>query len=244
MDTPGIHAPLHRLGQAMVETAARTMPDADLVLWMVDGSEPLTDEDRQVASLLEGAGSSRPVFLVLNKIDLLTEDQVRARAGEYGRLAPDAVQWTISALRGENIDALVEAVILALPLGPRYYPEDQVTDQQERFIAAELVREQVLLFLRQEVPHSVAVVVEEFKERRDDLTYVSAVIYVERATQKAIVLGKEGQMLKKIGQAARQSIEEMLGTRVYLDLWVKVRPNWRSNEQELRRLGYALPKDD
>ncbi len=247
IDTPGIHAPRHRLGQMMVETAAGTIPDADVVLWLVDVSELPNDEDRQVAGMLAALASSGnqvPVILGLNKADLVGPERLQAHAAAYGALVPGAQAWTLSALTGENVEQLLAAIIAALPPGPRYYPAEQVTDQQERFIAAELIREQVLLNLRQEVPHAVAVVVDQFKERRDDLIYISAVIYVERSSQKGIVLGKEGQMLKTIGQGARQSIEEMLGRKVYLDLWVKVRPDWRSNEQELRRLGYAPPKGE
>jgi GTP-binding protein Era len=148
----------------------------------------------------------------------------------------------VSAARGHNLDRLLDETIAALPPGPRYYPEDQVTDQQLRFMAGELVREQLLLQLGDEVPHSVAVLVNEFKERSPEMTYISAVIYVERESQKPIVLGKDGQKVKRIGQAARESIEALLGTRVYLELWVKVRPKWRSNDEELRRLGYPPPK--
>jgi GTP-binding protein Era len=137
---------------------------------------------------------------------------------------------------------LLSGLIAALPLGPQLYPEDEITDQQERFIAAELVREQALLNLRDEVPHAVAVLVNEFKDRSERMTYISAVIYVERETHKGILLGKDGQMLKRIGQGARREIEEMLDRQVYLDLWVKVRPKWRTNEEELRRLGYSTPK--
>ncbi|HEX9115349.1 MAG TPA: GTPase Era [Anaerolineae bacterium] len=244
MDTPGIHAPLHRLGQVMVDVAARSVPDADVVVWLADLASPPSTEDQQVAGLLKRLDPATPVFLALNKADLVPEAKLEARVATYAALAPTAQRWTISAMRGDNVDAMLAAITQALPLGPRYYPEEQVTDQQERFIAAELIREQVLLHLRQEVPHAVAVVVDEFKERRTDLVYVSAVVYVERTSQKGIVLGKDGQMLKQIGQAARQSIEQVLETHVYLDLWVKVRPDWRSNEQELRRLGYAPPKDD
>lgn len=244
MDTPGIHAPLHRLGQVMVDVAARSVPDADVVVWLADLASPPSTEDQQVAGLLKRLDPATPVFLALNKADLVPEAKLEARVATYAALAPTAQRWTISAMRGDNVDAMLAAITQALPLGPRYYPEEQVTDQQERFIAAELIREQVLLHLRQEVPHAVAVVVDEFKERRTDLVYVSAVVYVERTSQKGIVLGKDGQMLKQIGQAARQSIEQVLETHVYLDLWVKVRPDWRSNEQELRRLGYSSPKDD
>jgi GTP-binding protein Era len=147
-----------------------------------------------------------------------------------------------SATRGDNLDALLSRLIAALPLGPQLHPEDEITDQQERFIAAELVREQALLHLRDEVPHALAVLVNDFKERSEQLTYISAVIYVERETQKGILLGKDGQMLKRIGQGARREIEELLGRQVFLDLWVKVRPKWRTNEEELRRLGYHTPK--
>jgi GTPase len=241
VDTPGIHLPKHRLGQMMVDTAAEVIPDADAVLWLVAGSEPPNEEDRQVAGMLALLSTEVPIMLGLNKIDLVSPERPEQYTAAYNMLLPRAQPWMVSALRGDNVEQLVAAIIAALPLGPRYYPEEQVTDQQERFIAAELIREQVLLNLHQEVPYAVAVVVDQFKERRDDLTYVSALIYVERASQKGIVLGKDGQMLKKIGQAARKSIEEMLGRKVYLDLWVKVRPDWRSNEQELRRLGYTGP---
>ena len=148
----------------------------------------------------------------------------------------------VSAMRGDNLDELLAMIVANLPQGPRFYPADQVTDQQERFMVAEQVREQVLLHLRKEVPHAIAVMVDEFKARSEDMTYISAVIYVERDSQKMIVLGKGGQMLKEIGQAARQSVQELLGTHVYLDLWVKVRPKWRSKDLELRRLGYRPPK--
>jgi GTP-binding protein Era len=171
------------------------------------------------------------------------------RAAEYLDLVPWlkpvenslAVTWvTLSGLTGEGEDALMSLLRTRLPFGPRYYPEDQVTDLQVRFIAAELVREQALRLLQQEVPHSIAVEVDEFSERDDDLTYISAVIYVERESQKGIVLGQRGSMIKKIGQAARPEIEELVGARVYLELWVKVWEKWRTREGMLRRLGYAI----
>jgi GTP-binding protein Era len=146
----------------------------------------------------------------------------------------------LSATRGDNRELLLERIIGSLPLGPRYYPPDQVTDQPERVIAAELVREQVLRLTYQEIPHSVAVLVEEFAERREGLTYIEAVIFVERDSQKGIVIGGGGRMLKRIGQAAREELEAMLGQQVYLDLWVRVRENWRRDERSLRELGYAL----
>jgi GTP-binding protein Era len=241
MDTPGIHTPQHRLGELMVSTAARAIPDADLVLWVVDVALPPRGADRQVAEMLAPLPRTVPAFLVLNKCDLLGPENSDERIAAYRVLAPRAVPWLVSALRGDQVADLVAAIIEALPPGPRYYPEEQITDQQERFLVAELVREQVLLQLQQEVPHAVAVMVEEFKERREDLVYISATIYVERDGQKAIVLGKDGQMLKKIGQGARQSIEALVGKRAYLDLWVKVRPKWRNGDAELRRFGYVPP---
>jgi len=241
VDTPGIHRPLHRLGEYMVEAAIRTIPDADVVLFLVDVSQPPGDEDRQIAQIL-GEQGRRQVLGVLNKADLLPPASEAACAEAYRALG-DWDWILVSALRRSNLDQLLTATIARLPLGPRYYPEEQVTDQQLRFMAAELIREQVLRHLHQEVPHSVAVVVQDFTERGEDLTYISASIFVERDTQKAIVLGRGGAMIKRIGQDARREIESLLDGRVYLELWVKVRKKWRGDEEELRRLGYALPHE-
>jgi GTP-binding protein Era len=243
LDTPGIHAPQHRLGEILVEVAADTLQDADLVLWVVDVSVAPTDEDKRVAGLLDSVPPER-ILVALNKADKLQPEHVRENTAAYEGLAHGAPSELISATRGDNLERLLEMIVAALPLGPRFYPEEEVTDQQERFMAAELVREQVLLKLREEVPHSIAVSVEEFKPRSEEMTYIRAVIYVERDSQKLIVLGKDGSMLKQIGQAARESIQELIGTKVYLDLWVKVRPKWRSDDAELRRLGYRSPKPE
>jgi GTP-binding protein Era len=242
VDTPGIHQPLHRLGQMMVDTATAALPDVDVVLWLVDASTLPTDEDQQVAAVLDKLPSQVPLVLGLNKCDRLAQEREPSIIGAYLTLIPRAHPQLCSATRGDHLDELLSGLIAALPLGPQLYPEDEITDQQERFIAAELVREQALLNLRDEVPHAVAVLVNEFKDRSEQMTYISAVIYVERETQKGILLGKDGQMLKRIGQGARREIEEMLGRHVYLDLWVKVRPKWRTNVEELRRLGYSTPK--
>ena len=240
VDTPGIHRPLHRLGEYMVETAVRTIPDADAVLFLVDVSQPPSAEDRQIAGLLREQRRV-PVLLVLNKADLLDPSQTTSYVEAYQALGPFDDALLVSALRGGKLDSLLQATIDRLPFGPRYYPEEQVTDQQLRFMVAELVREQVLRHLRQEVPHSVAVIVEDFKARSEELTYIGANVFVERDTQKAIILGHKGAMIKRIGQSARREIQDLLGTRVYLELWVKVKKKWRKDEQELRRLGYALP---
>lgn len=252
LDTPGIHRPLHKLGEVLVETAAAALPDADAVVWVVDVAARPNDEDRQVASVLAQAGRGLPVILALNKSDRLLPEYVQDNTAAYAALAPAADALLISAVRGDNLALLVGKIAAALPQGPLLFPEDQVTDQQVRFMAAELVREQVLLHLRDEVPHAVAVYVDAFKDRGEEgpdgafqpsgVTYISAVILVERDTQKSILLGKGGAMIKRIGQGARKNIEDLLETRVFLELWVKVRPKWRTNEEELRRLGYALPK--
>jgi GTP-binding protein Era len=241
VDTPGIHRPLHKLGEYMVETAVRAIPDADVVLFLVDVSRPPSDEDRQIAEILQQRGR-RPILLALNKSDLLASGQEATYAEAYQALGQFDDWLLVSALRGDNLDDLLEAAVERLPLGPRYYPEDQVTDQQLRFMAAELVREQVLRHIRQEIPYSVAVIVDQFKERSEDMTYISANIFVERDTQKAIVLGQGGRMIKRIGKDARQQIEDLVGTRVYLELWVKVRKKWRKNEKELQRMGYSMPR--
>jgi GTP-binding protein Era len=239
VDTPGLHRPQHKLGQAMVAAAISAMPDADVVLFMTDVSVPPTAEDRMIGDMIQKQTES-PVILVLNKMDLLSADKVKQHTEAYWELAPYHQEWMMTtATKGKNLDKLLDLVVAALPEGPRYYPGDQVTDQTEREIAAELVREQVLRHTRQEIPHSVAVVVEEFKERENGVIYVGANVFVEKDSQKGIIIGRKGHMLRTIGSAARQEIERMTGGRVYLDLWVKVRKAWRRDERELRRLGYG-----
>jgi len=238
VDTPGLHQPHHKLGQAMVATATHAIPDADVVLFLVDVSVPPTDQDRAIARLIREQTQS-PVILALNKMDLLPPEKVQPHTEAYWEIAPYRQEWMMTvATEGENLDELLELIVAALPEGPRYYPGDQVTDQTEREIGAELIREQVLHYIRQEVPHAVAVVVEEFKEQENGVVYVAANIFVEKESQKGIVIGKRGQMLRRIGSAARREIERMTGGQVYLDLWVKVRKKWRRDERELRRLGY------
>jgi GTP-binding protein Era len=240
VDTPGIHQPRHKLGQYLVATATSAVPEADVVVFMVDVSVMPTDEDRMVADLL-ARKSQAPVLLAMNKVDLLRPADIQPHTEAYLALGQFDDWILISATRGDNLDKLREMIIERLPFGPRYYPPDQITDQEERFMAAELIREQVLLHTYEEVPHGVAVVVEEFKERRPDLTYISAVIYVERESQKGIIIGAKGEMLKRIGTAARREIEHFLGHQVYLELWVKVRKKWRQDERQLRYFGYKMP---
>jgi GTP-binding protein Era len=237
VDTPGWHVPQHKLGEFMVETTAKAMPDADVVLFMVDLSEPPTAEDRLLARTIEEQAHAS-VIMVMNKIDLLKRAVLRSRQKAFRDLLPDA-QWVlISASRGDNQDELLARIVRALPEGPRYYPADQVTDIRTRDLAAELVREQALRLLHREVPHAVAVLVNEFKERSEDLVYINATIFVEKESQKGILIGSKGKMLKQIGAGARAEIETVLGVRVYLDLWVKVRSRWRRKKDALRQFGY------
>jgi GTP-binding protein Era len=261
LDTPGIHQPQHKLGEYMVRVAQETIQDADVVLWLVDANTPPKQEEQQIAELLHALQSKKklpPLIIGLNKID----HEVGAKrhqwpdstgstelcAQEYLALLPwlsgpiSPATLPLSGLMGQGIDQLLAMLRQRLPAGPRYYPEDQVTDLQMRFIAAELIREKALMLLQQEVPHSIAVEVDEFSQRDENMTYISAVIYVERASQKGIVLGQKGGMIKKIGQAARPEIEELVGTKVYLELWVKVWEKWRTREGMLRRLGYAVER--
>ncbi len=241
VDTPGIHKPLHRLGEAMVETARQAIPDADALLWLVDAAHAPTEEDRLIAQIIGDLAQDIPLILGLNKCDLLPEPEREARAAEFDALLPGANAVWVSATRGENRERLLALLIDCLPENPPFYPADQVTDQTERVIAAELIREQALLRARQEVPHAVDVLIDEFIARNPDLTYIHATLIVERDSQKGILLGQGGRMIKAISQAARRKIEEMIETRVYLELWVKVRPKWRRKDGELKRLGYTPP---
>ena len=244
VDTPGIHNPRTALGQFMVTVALEALKDADVILFVADLSEPVTPEDRQIADLVRQAQTQTPALLVLNKVDLVGgPDRLQRQVEAFRALVPDAEWLTTIATTGEGAQAVMDAIIAKLPEGPRYYPADQISDIAVRDIVAEIIREKVLLNLEQEVPHGVATVVDEFKARSEDLTYISATIYVERESHKGIVIGKQGKMLKTISQQARQDIESFLGTRVYLELWVKVLKNWRKNENMLRRLGYRIHRD-
>jgi GTP-binding protein Era len=248
VDTPGIHQPHHKFGQYLTETALTAIPDADVVVWLVDAAEPPTAEDQLVADALrQNKASTRrghpvtPVILVLNKIDLLRPEKLTGLEQPFLALYSADEFIFISANTGEHCADLLARLIHRLPPGPRYYPDDQVTDQQTRFIAGELIREAALTVLHQEVPHALAVQVVEFKERGDNLTYISANLIVERDSHKKIVIGHKGQTLKQIGQLARPQIEELIETKVYLELWVKVRPKWRKSKNDLRWLGYTKP---
>ncbi len=248
VDTPGIHNPKHKLGEVLVDTALDALPEADVIVWLVDATEAPTPEDGLVAEAIQTVQTQRsrygdppaPVLLGLNKVDLLPQEHSDI-AQNFLDLYPTSHWLTLSAIHGHNRTELLQQIIEQLPPGPRYYPADQITDQQTRFIVAELIREAVLHSLHQEVPHAVAVYVTEFTRRNDNLTYISANIVVERKSQKGIVIGDKGKTLKRIGRKARPKIENLIDTKVYLDLWVKLRPKWRTKENELRWLGYVKP---
>ncbi|NPA26387.1 MAG: GTPase Era [Chloroflexi bacterium] len=241
IDTPGIHRPLHKLGHSLNYEAQQALEEADVVLFMVDASQLPGPEDRMVAENIETLAPKTPVLLVLNKADLVEPGTRPARQREYQALLPRAEPIWISALTGENLAELQDRLFALLPEGPPYYDAEQITDLYERDIAADLIREAALHHLRDEVPHSIAVRIDEYKERGDTGAYIAATLFVERESQKGIVIGKGGSMLKKIGTTARQAIEAMSGRKVYLDLRVKVRKNWRNDEATLRQFGFALP---
>ncbi|HEX2905862.1 MAG TPA: GTPase Era [Phototrophicaceae bacterium] len=244
-DTPGLHKPHHKLGEYMVAVAEDALQDADVILWVLDVSVEPQEGDKHIAATISRLRGETPVVLALNKADLLPNPNARQLNIEaYQKLAPHEGLLAISALDGQGVNDLLQQLMSHLPLGPRYYPADQVSEVNQRFIAAEVVREKIILNTEEEIPYSVAVEIEEFKERSADMTYISATIYVERDTQKGIIIGKGGQAIKKMGSEARAELANILGTQVYLDLHVKVLKNWRSDEDLMRRMGYRLPKHD
>lgn len=237
VDTPGVHDPRQRLGQAMVDDVARALEDAELVLAMVDSTRAPGAEDQLV--LERTAACKPPRFLVINKIDRESEGPTHAR--EFESLATFEGTFRISALRGDGLDVLLESIVGMLPEGQPFFPPDQISDVYERDIAGEMVREAALRHLGQELPHAVAVKVEQWKERDNGMLYLNATVYVERESQKGMVIGRGGRMLRKIGSDARAVIEAWLERKVFLDLHVKVLKHWRRDERALRWLGF-LPE--
>lgn len=237
IDTPGMHKPKHKLGDFMMKVALNALKEVDLILFMINAEEGFGRGDAYIIERLKEVNT--PVFLVINKIDLVHPNDLLPLIDGYKELYPFAEIIPISALQGNNIETLVEQIKKYLPEGPQYYPPDQVTDHPERFIIAELIREKALHLTREEVPHSIAVVVETIERREDsDTVYVGAVIIVERDSQKGIIIGKQGRMLKEIGQRARVDIEALLGSKVFLELWVKVQKDWRNRLAQLRDFGF------
>ncbi|MEO0852398.1 MAG: GTPase Era [Cyanobacteria bacterium J06648_11] len=238
VDTPGIHKPHHRLGEVLVQTARAAIQAVDVVALVADGSVPAGKGDRFIANLIS---PETPVLLCRNKQDLIEGDRALLEAS-YRDLLPRAVQVSVSALQEKTLQPMLHAIADLLPIGPYYYPPDVVTDRPERFIMGELIREQVLHHTRDEVPHAVAIAVESVEES-EQLTRIRATITVERASQKGIVIGKGGAMLKTIGSAARRQIQKLIAGKVYLELFVRVRPRWRQSQSLLEEFGYRVEKD-
>jgi GTPase len=237
IDTPGMHKPKHKLGDFMMKVALNALREVDLILFMINAEEGFGRGDAFIIERLKEVNT--PVFLVINKIDKVHPNDLLPLIDQYKNLYPFAEIIPISALQGNNIETLVEQIKKYLPEGPQYYPPDQITDHPERFIIAELIREKALHLTREEVPHSIAVVVETIERREEsDTVYVGAVIIVERDSQKGIIIGKKGRMLKEIGQRARMDIEALLGSKVFLELWVKVQKDWRNRLAQLRDFGF------
>lgn len=237
LDTPGIHKPYHKLGEYMVRTAESTLKEVDVILFVVDASEKRGAGEEYITELLQKVKT--PVILVVNKIDKLQDkDKLFRIIDSYSKTYDFAAIVPVSALEDEEFPGLVAEITKHLPEGPAYFPDDMITDQPERVIAAEMIREKILLLTRDEIPHSIAVEVEEFKERDNDDVYIRATIFVERDSQKGIVIGAKGSLLKKIGQQARADIEGLLGCKVFLDLWVKVKADWRNKDKALKQFGY------
>lgn len=236
IDTPGIHKPKHRLGDFMVETAYSALREVDAVLFMVSAEQPRGRGDDFIIERLKN--SQAPVYLIINKIDTIHPDKLFGIIDDYRQQMDFKEVVPISATEGNNVEKLLEVIEAEMPEGPQYYPEDQVTDHPEYFIVSELIREKVLLLTREEVPHSVAVVVEDMKRDEYDKVHIQATIIVERSSQKGILIGKGGLMMKDIGIKARKDIENLLGNKVYLELWVKVQKNWRDKQKYLQDYGY------
>ncbi|MCM3586295.1 GTPase Era [Mesobacillus maritimus] len=237
IDTPGIHKPKHRLGDFMMKVAQNTLKEVDLVLFMVNAEEGYGKGEEFIIEKLQSVKT--PVFLIINKIDLIHPDQLLELIDGYKEKFDFKEIVPISALEGNNIETLLEQIKAYLPEGPQYYPSDQVTDHPERFIVSELIREKALHLTREEIPHSLAVVIEKMERHSEkDQVHVMATIIVERASQKGIIIGKQGSMLKEIGKRARLDIENLLGSKVFLELWVKVQKDWRNRASHLRDYGF------
>ena len=241
VDTPGIHTAFNELGEVMNKMAFSSFEGTDAIIWLIDGNTEITDFDLGIAKELKKVDC--PVILAINKVDLVKDEaKVKTVIDQYKKAYDFKGGITISAMLNHNVDKLIEMIVELLPHGPQYYPEDQLLDQPERFVVQELIREKVLLLTSKEVPHSVAVMVESFKtsKKNPNLVEIMATIIVERASQKKIIIGEKGSMIKKIGTMARGDIVKFLGNKVYLELFVKVESDWRNKKNQLKEYGYKL----
>ena len=244
VDTPGLHRPQHKLGQQLNMEALEGLGNADAILVLFDLEGPPSAEDDQVAEYIREIKDTKPLLIALNKIDRVPADRLTERAGAYHSLLPDIPTMGISALNGDGVEELIQTLVELVPEGPRLFPEDALTLTFERDIAADLIRAAALEYLRDEVPHAVAIRIDAFKERDEHGAYIEATLFVERDSQKGIVIGKGGAMLKRIGTHARKAIEHVLDRKTYLELRVKVLPNWRNDPHALQQFGFQATPDE
>ncbi|MTV20301.1 GTPase Era [Staphylococcus delphini] len=237
LDTPGIHKPKHKLGDYMMKVAKNTLSEIDTVMFMVNVNEEIGRGDAYIMEMLKTVKT--PVILVLNKIDLVHPDALMPRIEQYQRYMDFAEIIPISALEGHNVDHFINVLKSYLPEGPQYYPDGQISDHPEQFVVSELIREKILQTTSEEIPHAIGVNVERMTQESEDRVHIEAVIYVERDSQKGIVIGKGGKKLKEVGKRARLDIEHLLGSKVYLDLWVKVQKDWRNKSSFIKQMGYV-----
>ncbi|MBO1003493.1 GTPase Era [Pseudogracilibacillus auburnensis] len=236
IDTPGIHKPKHRLGDYMVDVSIQTLNDVDVILFMINAKEGYGKGDEFILEQLSRVDS--PVFLLINKVDLIHPDELFPLIEQYKDKCDFEEIIPISALNGNNVNTAISYIKSHLPAGPKYYDENQITNKSERFLLSELIREKVLTHTKEEVPHSINVMIESMEERNKQTVYIQALIITERKSQKGILIGKNGKMLKKIGQEARVEMEEVLGKKVFLDLWVKIQKDWRNRQSLLTQYGF------
>ncbi|MCS5343871.1 GTPase Era [Staphylococcus aureus] len=241
IDTPGIHKPKHKLGDYMMKVAKNTLSEIDAIMFMVNANEEIGRGDEYIIEMLKNVKT--PVFLVLNKIDLVYPDELMPKIEEYQSYVDFTEIVPISALEGLNVDHFIDVLKTYLPEGPKYYPDDQISDHPEQFVVGEIIREKILHLTSEEIPHAIGVNVDRMVKESEDRVHIEATIYVERDSQKGIVIGKGGKKLKEVGKRARRDIEMLLGSKVYLELWVKVQRDWRNKVNFIRQIGYVEDQD-
>lgn len=241
LDTPGIHKPKHKLGDYMMRVAKNTLSEIDAIMFMVNVNEEIGRGDEYIMEMLKNVKT--PVFLVLNKIDLVHPDALMPRIEQYQKYMGFTEIVPISALEGLNVDHFIDVLKTYLPEGPKYYPDDQISDHPEQFVVSEIIREKILHLTSEEIPHAIGVNVDRMIKENDERVRVEATIFVERDSQKGIVIGKGGKKLKEVGKRARHDIEMLLGSKVYLELWVKVQKDWRNKVNFIRQMGYIEDQD-
>ncbi|WP_408022875.1 GTPase Era [Staphylococcus epidermidis] len=241
IDTPGIHKPKHKLGDYMMRVAKNTLSEIDAIMFMVNVNEDIGRGDEYIMEMLKNVKT--PIFLVLNKIDLVHPDTMMPKIEQYQSYMDFTDIIPISALEGLNVDHFIDVLKSFLPEGPKYYPDNQISDHPEQFLVSEIIREKILHLTSEEIPHAIGVNVDRMIKEDEDRVRIEATIYVERDSQKGIVIGKGGKKLKEVGKRARRDIEMLLGSKVYLELWVKVQRDWRNKVNFIRQIGYVEDQD-